>query len=260
MKKQLLSLLFVAFSSIIMAQTNATNFTCNDCSGVSHELFKVLDSGKIVVLVWVMPCGACTGGAITAYNIVKSYQANNPNKVYFYLVDDYANTNCQSLGSWGASNGLDISSYSYRFSNAAIKMTNYGSAGMPKCVVLAGTDHKVMYNVNNSVSSTDLQKAINTALVLTGTTEDNVTGSALKISPNPVNESAVLTCTLDQASNVKIELLNADGKLVQTVFAGKLNSGENKMNLNVSNYHSGIYYVTLSSGDKIKSAKFSVVH
>lgn len=260
MKKQLFSILLVAFSTMIMAQTNATNFTCNDCLGVSHELFKVLDSGKIVVLVWVMPCGACTGGAITAYNIVKSYQANNPNKVYFYLVDDYANTNCQSLGSWGASNGLDLSSYSYRFSNAAIKMTNYGSAGMPKCVVLAGTDHKVMYNINNSVSSTDLQKAINTALVLTGTTEDNVNGSALKISPNPVNESAILTCTLDQASNVKIELLNADGKLVQTVFAGKLNSGENKMNLNVANYHSGIYYVTLSSGDKIKSTKFSVVH
>jgi hypothetical protein len=260
MKKQLLSLLLVASSTIIMAQTNATNFTCNDCSGVSHELFKVLDSGKIVVLVWVMPCGACTGGAITAYNIVKSYQANNPNKVYFYLVDDYANTNCQSLGSWGASNGLDVSSYSYRFSNAAIKMTNYGSAGMPKCIVLAGTDHKVMYNVNNSVSSTDLQKAINTALVLTGTTEDNFTGSALKISPNPVNQSAILTCALDQASNVKIELLNADGKLIQNVFTGKLNSGENKMNLNVANYHSGIYYVTLSSGDKIKSAKFSVVH
>lgn len=260
MKKQLLSLLLVAFSSIIMAQTNATNFTCNDCSGVPHELFKVLDSGKIVILVWVMPCGACTGGAITAYNIVKSYQANNPNKVYFYLVDDYANTNCQSLGSWGASNGLDLSSYSYRFSNSAIKMSNYGSAGMPKCVVLAGTDHKIMYNVNNSVSSTDLQKAINTALVLTGTTEDNVTGSALKISPNPVNESAIITCALDQASNVRIELLNADGKLVETVFTGKLNSGENKMNLNVANYHSGIYYITLSAGDKIKSAKFSIVH
>lgn len=260
MKKQLLSLLLVAFSSLIIAQTNATNFTCNDCSGVSRELFKVLDSGKIVVLVWVMPCGACTGGAITAYNVVKSYQANNPNKVYFYLVDDYANTNCQSLGSWGASNGLDLSSYSYRFSNAAIKMTNYGSAGMPKCVVLAGTDHKVMYNVNNTVNSKDLQNAINTALVLTGTTEDNVTEPALKISPNPVNESAIVTCTLEQASNVKVELLNADGKLVQTVFSGKLNSGENKMNLNVANYHSGIYYITLSSGEKIKSAKFSIVH
>lgn len=61
MKIHILYIIIVAFSTIIMAQEKATNFTCNDCSGVPHDLFNTLDSGKIVVMVWVMPCGACTG-------------------------------------------------------------------------------------------------------------------------------------------------------------------------------------------------------
>ena len=182
MKKNLLSILLVAFSTLIMAQKNATNFTCNDCSAVPHELFKDLDSGKVIVLVWVMPCGACTGPAITSYNIVKSYQATNPNKVYFYLSDDLGDTDCLSLASWCVSNGIDASLFSLRFSNAVIKMSNYGSFGMPKIVVLAGSDHKVLYNINNTVNSKDLQNAINTGLSLTATNEQIEAATSITIS------------------------------------------------------------------------------
>ncbi|MBK6861605.1 MAG: T9SS type A sorting domain-containing protein [Saprospiraceae bacterium] len=260
MKNQLLSVLFVAFTAMIMAQTNATNFTANDCSGVSHELFKDLDSGKVIVMVWVMPCGACTGPAITAYNIVKDFQVSNPNKVYYYMVDDYANTNCQSLGSWCTSNGIEQNSYSLRFSNSKIKMSDYGSDGMPKIVVVAGNDHKVYYNVNNTVNPTNLQKAINTALILTGTSDQNNTESTLTISPNPVKESTVVSFNLEKAANVKMDLLNVEGKLIQTVFSGKLASGENSLNVNMANYNQGIYFVKLSYENKSKLAKFSVAH
>lgn len=260
MKKQLLSVLLLAIAGIMAAQKNATNFTCNDCSGVSHELFKDLDAGKIIVLVWVMPCGSCTGPAITAYNIVKSYQAANPDKVRFYLADDLGNTNCSSLGSWCTGNGIEQSSYSLRFTNSKIKMTDYGTSGMPKIVVLAGSNHTVLYNINNTVNATDLKNAINNALVITGTSDNTNTDHSLKISPNPTRESTIISCTLDQPSKVKIELLNADGKLIQTIYSGNLTGGENKMNVNVSNYHSGIYYIKLSTGDKMKSAKFSIVH
>ncbi len=260
MKKQILSLLFVAFSIMIMAQTNATNFIANDCSGVSHELFKELEAGKVIVLVWVMPCGACTGPAITAYNIVKDFQVSNPNKVFYYMVDDYANTNCQSLGSWCTSNGINQSAYSLRFSNSKIKMMDYGSDGMPKIVVVAGSDHKIYYNVNNTINPVNFQKAINTALILTATNDQDDKNTSLTISPNPVNESTIVTCTLEQSFNVKIEVLNLEGKLLQSVYSGKLPAGENKMDLNVANYNSGIYYIRLSYDDKIKLSKFTVVH
>lgn len=243
-----------------MAQTNATNFTCNDCSGVSHELFKELETGKVIVLVWVMPCGACTGPAITAYNIVKSFQLSNPNKVYYYMVDDYANTNCQSLGSWCTSNGIEEDTFSLRFSNSKIKMSDYGSDGMPKIVVVAGIDHKIYYNVNNTVNAVNLQKAINTALIITATNDTENNDISIMTSPNPANESTVISCNLEQSFNTKIELLNAEGKLLQSVYSGKLAAGENKMDLNVANYNSGIYYIKLTYGDKVKLSKFTVSH
>src|SRR5438128_5107173 len=145
MKKQLLTILFAAVTATSMAQT-ATDFTADDCGGTSHNLFTELDSGKVIVLVWVMPCGACTGAALTTYNVVESYQSANPNTVYMYLCDDYANTSCSSLNSWGTSAGIAESSSSLRFSDAAINLTDYGSAGMPKIVVVGGTDHTVFYN------------------------------------------------------------------------------------------------------------------
>src|SRR5262245_353846 len=135
MKKSIL-LIAVLFLSVISFAQTATNFTCNDCSGNSHDLFSELDAGKVIVLCWVMPCGTCTSPALTSYNVVQSFQASYPNQVYFYLIDDYANTTCTSLNSWGTSIGAPPSSSSLRFSNAAIDMTNYGATGMPKIVVV----------------------------------------------------------------------------------------------------------------------------
>lgn len=260
MKKQLLPLIFTLFSAFLMAQDYATDFSCNDCSGVSHELFKELEAGKVIVLVWVMPCGACTGPALTAYNIVKDFQLSNPNKVFYYMVDDYANTNCQSLNSWCSSNGIDQSTYSLRFSNPKIKMTDYGSDGMPKIVVVAGSEHKVYYNVNNTVNPIILQKAINTALILTATNEENVNDTSITISPNPAKENSIISFTLQESFDTQIELLNSEGKVIESVYSGKLPAGINKVNLHTTNYISGLYYIRLTYNNHTKFTKFTIVH
>ena len=54
MKGTLLILTTILASFGAFSQT-ATDFTCNDCAGSSHNLFSELDGGKVVVLVWVMP-------------------------------------------------------------------------------------------------------------------------------------------------------------------------------------------------------------
>jgi len=57
MKKQILTFTFLILNTFgLIAQTNATDFTANDCDGVSHHLFSELDNGKVVVIAWVMPC------------------------------------------------------------------------------------------------------------------------------------------------------------------------------------------------------------
>ena len=154
MKKHFLTMVLSVATVLASAQT-ATNFNCNDCSNVPHELFAELDAGKVIVLV--------------------------------------ANTSCTSLNSWKNSTGL---TNAVTFSDAAINMGDYGSAGMPKIVVLGGGGHTVFYNVNNTVNITDLQDGIDAALLATGIQEQSELASSLNVYPDPIVDNAQIKFTL----------------------------------------------------------------
>lgn len=256
MKTLLLSLIFTVFSTLAFSQ-NATNFTCNDCTGVEYDLFTQLDAGKVVVICWVMPCGACVGPSLTTYNVVQSYEATYPGKVVMYLCDDYANTNCTSLNGWANSQGLVNT---IRFSNSDIRMEDYGSSGMPKIVVIAGTDHAVLYNANNSVNATLLQEAINSAITSTGIADPEVNPSSLRIMPNPSDKSSIISFSLDKPSEVKIGLYDQQGKMMEILFSGRLNQGENWIRLNTGSFKSGIYFIRMNEGEKNEMVKVLVEH
>jgi hypothetical protein len=180
MKKLLLLIILFAALGSSQAQT-ATNFTCNDCSGVSHDLFSECDAGNVVVLCWVMPCNSCVGGALTCNNVCQSF----PNNVLFYVIDDYGNTNCTSLNSWATSNNITPTA---TFSNASIDMLDYGSTGMPKAVVIGGPNHTVFYNANNSFNGTAIQTAINQAMTATTIKEEDMTVSSISVYPVPARD------------------------------------------------------------------------
>ena len=256
MKKQLLTLLLSTITFISVAQT-ATNFTANDCNGTSHNLFTELNSGKVIVLCWVMPCASCVGPSLTTNNVVGSYTVSNPNRVFMYLCDDYANTNCSSLSSWANSNGI---SNALRFSNASINMNDYGTTGMPMIVVLGGANHTVFYTATNSVNATALQSAINSALNATGLQEENSNTSMLNIFPNPANNNAEINFTLKKPSPVNIELYTLEGKMIQKILTGNQSAGENKIQFSTNNYPAGMYLVKLSDALESKFINLSIVH
>jgi hypothetical protein len=252
MKKTLLSSFFMMTIFLASFAQTATDFTVNDCSGNSHNLFSELNAGKVVVLCWVMPCGSCTGPALTTYNVVQSYQSSDPNRVFYYMVDDYANTTCSSLNSWANSISVPQSAFSLRFSNAAINMMDYGSTGMPKIVVVGGTDHTVFYNANNSVSSPALQSAINSALSATNVAGPNATATSINVFPNPLKAAGEIKVNIAKSSDVTLELYNLEGKLLQNLYSGRMNPGENKVEFNAANYAQGMYLVKLSVDGKNK--------
>ncbi len=248
MKKQFLIILLSCFVALGMAQT-ATNFTANDCSGNSHDLFSDLDSGKVIVICWVMPCSACVSGALTTYNIVQSYTSAYPGKVIMFLCDDYANTVCSSLNSWADSHGL---SRAARFSNAAINMTDYGTTGMPKIVVLGGVDHAVLYNADYTVDASSMQSAIEGALTTTSIHDIGGVVSAFNLFPNPSSTSTDIEFNLSKDADINIDLFNLQGELIHHIYNGGLSAGENNIPINVSSYAAGTYFVKLSEGNKSK--------
>ncbi len=256
MKKYILAAVLSAATVLASAQT-ATNFNCSDCSGGSHDLFAELNAGKVIVLVWVMPCGACTAAALTTYNVVQSYQSSNPDRVYMYLCDDYANTNCTSLNSWKNSNGL---SNAVTFSNTAIAMHDYGATGMPKIVVLGGSDHTVFYNTNYTVNAPSLQSGIDAALLATGINEQSGLATGLKVYPDPANDHARITFTLAASSDVTLGLYDLAGKLVKNIHSGILSQGDHSIELVTASIPAATYVVKLSDGPRNAFLNLIVSH
>jgi hypothetical protein len=239
------ALCLIGFSS--SAQTTATDFTSTDCDGTAINLFSELNSGKVIVMCWVMPCGACQGPGLTTMNVVNSYMSTNPHTVYMYVIDDYANTSCALLENWKNNIGLVGPN---TFSDASIEMADYGIIGMPKIVVVAGGTHTIFYNVNDVVNPTDLQAAINAALQVIGVDEQDVFASSLSVFPNPATEKSELQFSLLENSRVEITLLDMKGAIVKDVFEGKLAQGKNKIGFSTSGIAPGTYLVKVSNGTK----------
>jgi hypothetical protein len=258
MKKLLLVTMTVLCSMTAFSQTTATNFNVNDCSGVNHDLFAELDAGKIIVISWVMPCGSCVGPSVSALNEVQNYASTNPGRVVFYISDDYANTNCSSLMSWCNANGL--SGANAYFSNSAVNMSNYGTAGMPKVVVLGGTSHTVLFNQNNGLNVTNFNNAINAGLA-TGVSENLSSDFKLSLFPNPsTTNKTTLQYTLSESSDVTLEIYNALGSKVKSINYEKQTTGKHESVLDFNTMDNGIYFAKLRTKSSSQVLKFTVSH
>ena len=260
-KATLLITLLICFTSSIYAQTNATNFNTADCQGNNHDLFTELNSGKIIVIAWVMPCGGCISGALAGYSAVESFASSNPSQVVFYLADDYANTTCSTLNSWRNTNGMTSA---ISFSNAAVNMGDYGAPGMPKVVVLGGGDHAVLYNKNNgAINQTEITAAINSALATSSLSEIKKTNEELVIYPNPSNDQVVLdvkSLDLNHSKEISIVLKNSSGKEVMVIFQGKIESNQSTIQFSSAELSNGNYFIHYSDNEKTKISQVVVSH
>lgn len=257
MKKLLLSL-SIAFSVTILNGQTAANFNCNDCASTNHDLFTELNSGKIIVITWVMPCGACISGGLAAQSAAQSFSTSNPGQVLTYVADDNANTACATISSWCTTNGINPDA---KFSNSAVSMSPYGTAGMPKVIVVGGANHTVYYNQNGgAVTQSGIQNAINSAITANVTTikESNSIVSSLEVYPNPTNTSATLSLKTSKNSSVKIEVLNLLGQKVMDVYSGELNQGDNSIKINTSELANGNYFISCYDGEVSKKIKMIV--
>ncbi len=247
----------LGLAALLATAQTATNFNVPDCHGEMHDLFAELDAGKVIVIDWVMPCAACTGPSLTTYNVVQSYQASHPDQVLMYVVDDYANTNCSSLNTWKSNIGIPNT---VSFSNAAIDMDDYGGPGMPKIVVLGGTDHAVFYNADNAVDATALQNAINQALLAAAVPEENGLAAGFSVQPVPAGDQARVDYTLERASVVDLGLYDLTGKRVRTIYHGALPPGTHHTTLTNSHLAAGSYVVRITDGRQHASLQLPIAH
>jgi len=257
MKAKLIILIILLASFGAFSQT-ATNFICDDCTGVSHNLFNELDAGKVVILCWVMPCASCIGPTKTTYNVAQSFSTSYPDRVKMYICDDYANTNCSSLNSWCVQNGLTNTT---KFSNAAIKMDDYGSTGMPKVVVVGNYTHHVYYNANNTVNINSLTNAITSALEdFSVSVSGPVMENDIQIFPNPAYNQVSLNFTSEQSGSCELTIFNNSGVQVAQPGSFNLKQGENTISVSTRDLKNGLYFAHLKTDTGMKQAKIVVSH
>ncbi len=261
MKKILLINALVCFSiGIIFAQTTATDFTTDDCNGVSHNLFSELDAGNVIVIAFVMPCGPCETYSLPAYSAVQSFATSHAGRVHFYIADDYGTTACGTLNNF-ASN-MPISTI---FSSTDVIMTDYSDlgTGMPKVVVLAGSDHHIYYNENdNKINFLGVQTAISDALSTSLGIGQSV-GNEFEILsyPNPVNNVLNVSYARTQSTIINFTIVDVLGKVVLRVEDNSSSSTEKLIkSINVSTLDNGNYFLKISSEIIVESMPFVVSH
>jgi hypothetical protein len=261
MKKTLLTVITGLLTIFGFAQTTATDFTANDCSGNSHTLFTELDAGKVIVLTWVMPCVTCIKPTSIVANTTQGYASSNPGRVKFYLVDDYADDACSVLTDWATQNSISTNA---TFSNAIIDPLIYGGFGgvMQKTIVLGGANHTVFFNVNGAIpdNPVDLRTAIANALAATsGVVNNNNVILGLSLFPSPASVASKLNYTLTKSTSVTIDILTILGEKVNSISVGTQSPGKHEYQLNLESLSEGTYFVKLNVGDATQTIKLSVV-
>ena len=253
MKKNILILTLVLIQAIVGFAQTATNFTANDCVGASHDLFTELNTGKVIVITWVMPCPACISTARSAYDAVQTFGSSNPNMVLYYLVDDYANTNCQTLTSWANTNQMPLA---VKFSNSAIKPSDYGAVGMPKVVILGGLSHKVYYNEDNGANINGISPAIALALQETAINEVVLTGKKLVIN-SIENNTAKVSFSANGEQKACIALYSELGQKIKSFDIHTVGGGTQNIDLDLGDLSNGLYIMKLNLGDVVNTVKFT---
>ena len=73
--------------------------------------------------------------------------------------------------------------------------------------------------------------------------------------PNPFNPSINIEYSSKTLENTSIKIYNLKGELIETLVDSQIILGQHKVPWNGSNYSTGIYFVRLSTGNKIITQK-----
>jgi len=82
--------------------------------------------------------------------------------------------------------------------------------------------------------------------------------SSVFVFPNPASDEVNVEFTLKNSANVIVELVDLNGKILYTRTLAHLNNGTHELNVNVSDFASGIYSVILRSDHSITTKKLVI--
>lgn len=268
MKRKITSLFtFMLFSvSMSFGQIGsvATNFIVTDIDGNSHNLYQILNSGRVVILEcatsWCSTCWSFHNGHyLQDLNDLYGPNGTDQARVIFYEVDpsttlaDLQGTGGNTMGNWLA--GTD---YPYvNESPVSLSGAKYWPLGFPTINVIAPQDKKIKADLFNvwggglpAMQSTVSQYFTNVGV-------EDLTVTTTSIAPNPTTGKLTVSIESSVSSDVNVELVDLLGKVVSTDVR-TLSTGSNSINLDYTGLNTGQYILRISGDFGVSTSNIQI--
>lgn len=93
---------------------------------------------------------------------------------------------------------------------------------------------------------------------LVGINENEIIAEKMQVSPNPANNYTNLTFELIEDQNVVIDILDINGKVINSLDYGTLNKGKQLISLNTSTLAKGFYFINLKAANQNITSKLVI--
>jgi hypothetical protein len=131
-----------------------------------------------------------------------------------------------------------------------------GVAEIPNALDAGGADH---YNgVEAAIPGTGPAISVSTPSSI----EDAIVPAETKLHqnyPNPFNPTTSIKFDLASSTDVKLNVYNFNGQLVQSLVEGQLNAGVHAVDFDASDLSAGVYYYTLEANNNVMTNKMVLV-
>jgi len=93
----------------------------------------------------------------------------------------------------------------------------------------------------------------------TATSVENVAAlNNLNLFPNPATVNLTVEFTLAASQDMNISIMNALGQVVRVVNTGSMSAGQHNLNVNTSDFSTGMYFMSFSNGSQVTTKRFIV--
>jgi hypothetical protein len=275
-----LACILTLFAKVTFAQladgSTAPDFTFTDMKGVSHNLYTYLNQGKYVALdisaTWCGPCWEYHSKIKTMEGLYEKHDIPGDKKWKVLFVEGDATTNdacmTKSAGCTGStSQGNWLNGTIYPMCNPAAGaalssfVANYKVTFFPMLYLICPNKKvyaKVLNDSNLDWPTVADWEKISKNCGTVGVDEQEMSNS-LTVYPNPATGNVSVSFNLLNSADIKLQVVNSIGQVMDVKKLGILNSGDQSFNYSTDGLPKGLYFFMINSGNDHSMTKKVVI-
>ena len=242
----------------------APDFTLQDINGTPHTLYTYLNQGKYVAVdvsaTWCVPCWNYHN-THKMDTLFQNYDQPGSKTWKVLFIEADGNTSSADLqGSGTNTQGDWITGSNYTIIDPPAGATlsdfrdGFSIDFYPMFYLIC--PNKKVYHVGANPSLGAWAAASNNCLP--AGVDDLSLGIAFSIYPNPAKHTTRIYLQLASTSETVLHVKSVDGKVIQARSLGMLFPGEQSIDIDLSSFNAGIYFVSIETKDNSITQKLVV--